>query len=653
MGKKSQGGVLDVAGGMILAKLGLWLAGKLGKGVRRLAFRWRRVLSPVFFGFVIWLVSVITRALVPQWWAVALVLPAFGTAVAYFGPKLGDRWSAFVMRLVPTGLDSGVSGVMDRPIERIYFGSLVSLIGAYMAVRIGFGPSELTGWVWKIGLLVYGGSWWYHRRVRTAGRADRYARKFAKFADRDRCPDTLRPFIGCKVTAVKGKGRVAMLTVRLAEGMTVDVVSRLTKPLASAFSMRPASVFIKEDPMNARSVIITFLPADPWKGKIDHPMPEPGTISLKSMAKRFAMGLYADGRELLYDLQHTLVVGQTGSGKSIWLHSLVTWLTACSDTVIVAIDMAGGATLGVWRKALALPLADDLASAIVILQAVFDVITVRERALGVASENDDEAADSFEPSAKTPWLILIIDEFPDLLAEAKLTKQVSAQGDGQAGGQATYEKLINSMLSRIAKKARKCGVRLIFASQNGTKPDLGSKELQAQLRAIVGLSLDAQQSRNLWQTLERVGYNSTHLREGQFLLRDDHHTTPDAAKGFFVSNAARRKHVMAASELHKTLEPSAWQALCGLDATLVMPTEETQPDEPVLSYLTVEGPAKADVLVDRIGEISRATIYRRLKGYAEQGLVVKRNGIWRLRVDSDVDEPAQADEGADTPVSAG
>jgi hypothetical protein len=644
MGKKSQGGALDVAGGVILAKLGLWLAGKLGKGVRRLAFRWRRALSPVFFGFVVWLVSVIARALVPQWWAVALVLPVFGIAVAWFGPKLGDRWSAFVMRLVPTGLDSGVSGVMDRPIERIYFGSLVSLIGVYMAVRIGAGPSDFTGWFWKIGLLLYGGSWWYHRRVRTAGRADRYARKFVKFADRDRCPDTLRPFIGCKVTAVKGKGRVAMLTVRLAEGMTVDVVSRLTKPLASAFSMRPASVFIKEDPTNARSVVITFLPSDPWKGKIDHPMPEPGTISLKSVAKRFAMGLYADGRELLYDLQHTLVVGQTGSGKSIWLHSLMTWLTACSDTIIVAIDMAGGATLGVWRKCLALPLADDLASAIVILEAVFNVIKDRERALGKASEEDDDAADSFEPSAKTPWLILVIDEFPDLLAEAKAT----SRGDNQG----TYEKVINNLLMRIGKKARKCGVRLIFASQNGTKPDLGSKELQAQLRAVVGLALDAQQSRNLWQSLERLGWNSTHLREGQFLLRDDYHTVPDAAKGFFVSNQARRRHVMAAYELHKTLEPSAWQALCGLDATLVMPVETVEPVEPVLDHLREQGPAKVDTLVDRIGEISRATVYRRLKAYAEQGLVVNRNGTWRLRKDSDVDESAQVDEGPDASADA-
>lgn len=644
MGKKSQGGALDVAGGVILAKLGLWLAGKLGKGVRRLAFRWRRALSPVFFAGLVWLVSVIARALVPEWWAVALVLPVFGTAVAYFGPKLGERWSAFVMRLVPTGLDSGVAGVMDRPIERIYFGSLVSLIGAYMAVRIGAGPSDFTGWVWKIGLLVYGGSWWYHRRVRTAGRADRYARKFTKFADKDRCPDTLRPFIGCKVIGAKGKGRVAVLHVRLAEGMTVDVVSRLTKPLASAFGMRPASVFIKEDPTNARSVMITFLPADPWKGKIPHPMPEPGTISLSGMVKRFAMGLYADGRELLYDLQHTLVVGQTGSGKSIWLHSLMTWLTACSDTVIVAIDMAGGATLGVWRKALALPLATDLASAMVILEGVFDVIRDRERVLGKASEDDDEAADSFEPSAKTPWLILVIDEFPDLLAEAKRAR-VSEDGQNQG----TYEKAVNTLLSRIAKKARKCGVRLVFASQNGTKPDLGSKELQAQLRAVVGLSLDAQQSRNLWQTLERVGWNSTNLREGQFLLRDDHHTVPDPAKGFFVPNQARRRHVLAAHELHKTLEPSAWQALCGLDATLVMPVEEAAtPEEAVLNYLTVEGPAKADTIADRIG-VSRATVYRRLKAYGEQGVAYSRNGIWRLGASSE----AQADESADAPVSAG
>lgn len=631
MGKKTkqQGGALDVAWGMIMAKVAVWAAAKSARGLKRLAFRWRRALSPVFFGFLIWVVAAVANLTVPEWWAVALVFPAFGIPVAWFGPKLSDRWGAIVMRLVPSGLDSGKSGVLDRPVERIYFGSLVSLIGVYLAVRTGAGPSEFSGWFWKIGLLLYGGSWWYHRRVRTAGRADRIARKFVKLADRDRCPDTLKPFVGSKVTAVHGTGRTAVLTLRLAEGLTIDVIARLVKPLASYLNLRPGSIFAKEDPNNARTVILTVLPSDPWKGKIQHPMPEPGTITLAQMSKRFAMGLLADGKELIYDLQHTLVVGQTGSGKSIWLHSLMTWLSAASDAVIVAVDMAGGATLGVWRKVLALPLADDLESAMVILERVFAVIEIRERVLGKASEDDDEAADSFEPSKAHPWLVLVIDEFPDLLAEAK---------------QQAMEKQIITLLSRIAKKARKCGVRLVFASQNGTKIDLGSKELQAQLKAIVGLALDAQQNRNLWGELGRLGWNSTTLREGQFLLRDDKHSVAEPAKGFFVPNKERRRHVLASADLQKALEPAAWAALCGVSGPMVMPAAPAEPEEEVLKFLTLEGPARVEKLVE-MATVSRATVYRRLAAYEARGLVHKAGGMWRAgppAADAPADEAGAA-----------
>src|ERR1043165_2016353 len=90
--------------------------------------------------------------------------------------------------------------------------------------------------------------------------------------------------------------------------------------------------------------------------------------------------------------------------------------------------------------------------------------------------------------------------------------------------------------------------------------------MQAQLRAVVGLALDPQQSRNLWGTLMQQGWKSTDLGLGQFLLRDDDHPTPKITKGFWVEKKERWAQIKAAAALHKELEPSANAILMGLSA---------------------------------------------------------------------------------------
>ena len=633
--------------------MGVLLANSAAKGIkklRRLMFRWRRFLAPLWIGFFIWLGCVIMRWQVPEWWPTVLVLPVLGLLAAVLGPRLSDGWARVVMALVPDGLDKGKDGVLDRLTERVYFGSLMVVIGTYASVRIALGPSEFTGWVWMLGEVLWGGSWWYHRRVRVVGRADKFVKRWPTLADKETCPYRLTPLVGSKVVAAKSRGRTSVLTVELAPAQTADAIAHLDKALASFYNLRKGSVFISDTAEKARHVQITFLPKDPWKGKIPHPIVldgiKPGDLSLRELGKKFTMGVYAYGEALIYELQHTLVVGASGSGKSGWLHSLMLWLTTFNDCIVLGIDMAAGATLNVWERALALPLARDVDQAVIILERLLGVIQDREVHLGLKSEADDEAADSFEPSRSTPWIVLVIDEFPDLLAEAKMTKTPD-------GG--NLEKRVLLLLSRIAKKARKCGIRMVLASQNGTKVDLGSKEMQAQLRAIVGLTLDQQQSRNLWGTLMNQGWKSTDLSLGQFLLKDDDHTSPDVAKGYWVENKDRRAHVKAAAELHKALEPTAHAILMGLsdaddfiDAE-VADEENLGRERDVLDYLRTSGPAKATTISDTLKAAagdgdehgtSRASVYRYLKALSERGLVMPdtpSTGVW-----SAVDEvPAQ------------
>lgn len=612
-GSKQQGGAWDIAMGNLLARLLLWLGRKTGVNLKRLVFRWRRVLTPIWCGFAVYLIAVIWRALAAEWWPIALVLIAGGTTVAVLGPKLNDGWSAIITRLVPQGLDKGRTGVLDRMVERVYFAALWTAVGGYLAVRVGWGPSDFTLWWWRSTLLIFGGAWWYHRRVRVAGRADRIARKWNRIKDRDRCPDPLKAIAGSTVVHAYAAGRTTIMRVKLPEALTIDSVARLTRPLASFYKQRPNSVHVREDEELANHVWFTFLPRDPFKGKLPHPTPEIGKTSLRAMGLKLILGVLVDGTAREVSLLHHIgVYGSTGGGKSVFLHSVMRFLVACTDAMVVAIDMAGGATMNVWKKALALPVATTLEEACVLLEQVLAFVEDRERQLG--NQADDDFADDFAPTDETPWLFLVMDEFPDLIGKARNA------GMMDAAKQLTWAKYLQGLLDSIAKKARKCGVRIITGSQNGTKPDMGSKEFQAQLKCTISFGLEQGQSRNLWGTLERLGWSSTSLGIGQFLQRDPEHNVPERAKGWFFDKKEARQAAEDASLLVKMAEESAWRALMGsAGAHIVMP-RPVELKDPVLKTLRDDGPMSAAELVEATG-LSRATVYRKLNGHGESGAV--------------------------------
>lgn len=609
------GGALDIFAGAMLAKAALWLIGKFSRTARRLAYRWRRALTPVIAGGFVWLIAAIWRGLAEDWWPVALVVPAGGLALAWFGPKLNDSWSWLVTRVVPAGIDKGRTDVLDRPLERIYFGALWTAVGVYLAVRVGDGPSDFTLWWWRSTLVVFGGLWWFHRRVRVAGRADRIARKWNRITDRTRCPEPLRALAGSKVVHAYAAGRSTVIRVKLPEGVTIDTVGRLARPLASFFKQRPGSVFPREDELLANHVWFTFLPADPWKGELSHPSPEVGKTSLRQLGLKLVMGVLPDGTERTLNLAHHVgAYGSTGGGKSTFLHSLMRWLVPCTDAIIVAVDMAGGATMKVWEKALARPVATTLEEACVLLECVLAFIEDRERQL--ANQDDDDDADSFVPSDAFPWLFLIIDEFPELIGTA------GKRGMMDAAKQITWARYLQGLLDSIAKKARKCGVRLVTGAQNATKADNGSKEFQGQLKCTISFGLDNQQSKNLWGTLERLGWSSTSLGVGQYLQRDPEHNVPERAKGWYVSKKECRATANAGSELVKMAEMTAWAALMGGEVQTVVMPRQREPQDPILKALRADGPMTVPELVDAT-DLSRATVYRRLNSFGESGAVRK------------------------------
>lgn len=492
----------------------------------------RGALVPVWFALCMWLIGVMCHVKAQPYWGLWWLVAFVGILVGITGPYLGSGLSRALSALVPNLFDAGKLGALDSWVERFY------IIGSSVYIALWEGDYTKNGggivlfWTMMIGLATFGGLY-TARRYSNVGRGDRIRRKWWKLADPEQ--SELRELHRSRVISAQGNRNMAKLCVELDSTKIFADVSDIANNVASFYNMRSGSVFISPDRNFARRVWFTFLPRDPWKGKIPHPSPQPGSITLAGMDGTFPMGMYANGTVAHYKLAHTLLAGASGSGKTIWLESLLIWLTSCRDVVVVGADLASGASLGVWRKLFPTPLAEDVDATTDLLRRVLKVVEYREKVLGVNKEEDDEAEDSFVASEEEPWLVVVIDEFPDWVAEA-----------GDVG---------ISVLGRIAKRARKCGIRLVLAAQNASKADLGSKEVQAQLKCTVGLGLSEHASRVLWGA--NSGWSSSGLENGQYVQRDDEHQTQELAKGWFVSVSERRAHVVQAEKLHTRLEPAA------------------------------------------------------------------------------------------------
>lgn len=635
--------ILGIAVGVLVAQ-GLRRG---GPALRRLFWRWRRILTPIWCATGVALAAALLRWNSPRWALLGLALGATGTGLAILGPRLSEKVRPLVMRLVPIGLDRGKDGVLDRLAERLYLAALADWTGLYLVVRIGWGGSPASALIWQLGLLGFGGSWWYHRRIRIAGRADRYARKWGKIRDGRTNALELKALQKSKPVAAVQVGNAARLRIKLAQGITPDHIMRASEALASYYGMRPGSVHPKMDPDSARHVWFEFLPKDPWEGKLVHPLPEVGSVSLARTGGVFQLGITSGGEPMRWRLQHTLVVGQSGAGKSMLLEAILIFLLAARrECLIVGIDMASGATLGMWRSVLAMPLATTTDEAVVLLERVLAFIVDRETRLGLDKEANDEAPDSVRTSEETPEMVLIIDEFPDLISE---------------GGPAVV-----ALLGRIGKRGRKAGVKLLFLSQNGSKTDLGSKELQAQMRCTIGLRLDQHANRVLWGELVRQGWSSVNLANGCFLIRDDEHTQPEAAKGWFTSPRERRARIAEARSVPVSAEPSAMAALHGTgvpeamaEVLASMPPTSTIPMDALLTTLRDDGPHTAEELTELLGAteerpnpiMARATVYRRLGKHKAHGYVHQVDSVYHFGPVSTCttcgnEEPPQVVDGA-------
>jgi DNA segregation ATPase FtsK/SpoIIIE, S-DNA-T family len=159
-----------------------------------------------------------------------------------------------------------------------------------------------------------------------------------------------------------------------------------------------------------------------------------------------AIGVSRNGQKIVADLTkmpHLLVAGTTGSGKSMILHSIInSVLIGCADNVkLVLIDPKKIEFSNYSNSSCLLyPIAQNIETSINLFSKLVDDMENRFAILQKA-----KCRDITQYKKKMPRIVVIVDEFSDLMMASKKTVQ--------------------ELVCRLAQKSRACGIHLIVSTQ--------------------------------------------------------------------------------------------------------------------------------------------------------------------------------------------
>lgn len=160
---------------------------------------------------------------------------------------------------------------------------------------------------------------------------------------------------------------------------------------------------------------------------------------------------------------HMLIAGETGSGKSTALRSIITNLILESNVKLHLIDLKMGAEFNVFSKCNdVLSFGRTIHDAYDILRVINDEVDRRYQLFFKKDVKDIKEYNSKFPFKKLDYQVLIIDEFADLQTEKECML----------------------LIETIGRKARACGISMLVSTQ---RPD--HKVLTGSIKVNVGTVL--------------------------------------------------------------------------------------------------------------------------------------------------------------------
>ncbi|MFD4392581.1 FtsK/SpoIIIE domain-containing protein [Streptomyces sp. NPDC058495] len=270
--------------------------------------------------------------------------------------------------------------------------------------------------------------------------------------------------IGWEKVSVKnaegtGKGTVKAV-LEVAPGSTIAAVQSTAPAVAAALQVPPSGVIVTPDPEDASRGTISVRVADLLKAGVPFQMPD----ALGLMPTHpIVLGRYADGEHWWIDpfsariLQHVLVMGVTGAGKSELLRTLLTHLATRRKMSIFLIDLSKGEqTVGHISRGIDY-LVQDPKEAKRLLKSLPAAIKARGDVLA------SEGLDQWTPDSSLNALLVWAEEAADI---------------------ADFDEL-----DRIARAARSVGIWLGISLQRATWTNL-STDVRANLQGSICMGVD-------------------------------------------------------------------------------------------------------------------------------------------------------------------
>lgn len=223
---------------------------------------------------------------------------------------------------------------------------------------------------------------------------------------------------------------------------------------------------------DGRKILLTVVP---------HPGPWPSVLPLdkfKLPEKNSVVALGENRGQSVYNdfsvVPHLLITGQSGSGKSVFLKTIMLQFLFKQQWLVCLVDYKRGADYGrSWESRCALITDDE--SLLELLQAVK---TEMERRLDLLHETDCPNIDVYNAKhAASPRIAVCFDE----VAEALETSSGMSKEDKERKEQISY------LLGSLARLGRAAGIHLLLATQRGSAEVL-SGQIRSNVQAICGIA---------------------------------------------------------------------------------------------------------------------------------------------------------------------
>ena len=310
---------------------------------------------------------------------------------------------------------------------------------------------------------------------------------------------------------------ITQYTFKPANGISVSRVKFYADDLAMNLAVHPVRI---EAP----------IPGKPFVG-LEIPNQTKVLVSLKEVLKSkvfksrksntiIPMGRDVTGKVWVDDLvkmPHILIAGQTASGKSVFLHSLITSLMFQNnpdDLKFVMIDQKQ-VELSMYDKIpyLIAPVITENKRAIGALQWCVEEMDKRLTIINKAGCQNMTDYNRRKPNDSMPCLVVVVDELGDLLSTAK--------------------KEAEGAIIRLGQKSRAAGIHLVLATQRPSV-DILSGLIKANLPARAAFSVTS--SVNSKTILEHTGAERL-LGHGDMLYINSVMSKPVRIQGAYIDKA--------------------------------------------------------------------------------------------------------------------